>query len=418
MTGLPELLPALERNSRSGSIMQTEKKQISKNRVKISITVPASKIEEYFESHYNRMAESVTLPGFRPGKAPRVMTIEAIGQARLANMTLEQAIDEAYRDALAEHKTYPVTPPAVSISKHPKLDGNGEENDLVFEVEFDILPEAKIGDYKKVKLPKSETSTEVTDEEVEKVVDYLRRQAAELKDLDREAKSGDWADISFEGSIKGVVKEKLTSPSLPMVIGETKMIPGFEEEIIGMKKGEEKEFELSFPKDFPDKEFAGEKVKFKVSLKEIKEIKLPKVDGEFLSRFGLKSEKEFKGNVKKGLEDEKKEQVRQERVSALSEQLIKMIKVEIPKSLIENESARMKNMLISDLSNKQMTLDQYIESLKITQKKFDEDLIEQAKRNIMLGVAVGEIAKKENIEINSQEGTRRVFDYLIELATK
>ncbi len=398
--------------------MQSEKKQISKNRVKISITVPAAKIEEYFESHYNRLASTVTLPGFRAGKAPKVMTIEAIGQARLANLTLEQAIDESYRDALAEHKTYPVTPPAITISKHPKLDGNGDENDLEFEVEFDILPEAKIGDYKKIKLPKSETSTEVSDEEVDKVVDYLRRQAANLKDLDREAKTGDWADISFEGSIKGVQKEKLTSPTLPMVIGETKMIPGFEEQLIGMKKNETKEFEISFPKDFADKDFAGQKANFKVTLKELKEIELPKVDAEFLARFGLKSEKELKTNIKKGLEDEKKEQARQEMVGAISEQLIKMTKVEIPKSLIENESARMKNMLISDLSNRQMTLDQYIESLKITPKKFEEDLEVQAKRNIELGVAVGEIARKENIEVNSQEGTRRVFDYLIDLGTK
>ena len=398
--------------------MKTEKKQLSKNRLKLTITVDANKIEEYFELHYNRLAPTVTLQGFRAGKAPRVMTIEAIGQAKLANLTLEQAIDESYREALNEHEAYPVTAPAVTISKHPKLDGNGEENDLVFEVEFDILPEAKIGDYKKIKLPKSEMTTEVTDEEVDKVVDYLRRQAAELKGVDREAKLGDWADISFKGSIKGVELEKLTSPSLPMVIGETKMIPGFEEELIGMKKEQEKEFDLTFPKDFPDKEFSGAKVKFKVTLKDLREVNLPAVNDEFLERFGLKTLKELKTNVKKGLEDEKTEQIRQEQVSVISEQLIKMIKVEIPKSLIENESIRMKNMLISDLSNRQMTLDQYIESLKITQKKFDEDLVEQSKRNIMLGVAVGEIAKKEKIEVNSQEGTKRVFDYLIGLSSK
>lgn len=399
--------------------MKSEKKQLSKNRVKIFVTVSPTQMEEYFETHYERLAPTVTLQGFRPGKAPRVMTIEAIGQARLTNVALEQAIDEAYREALNEHGTYPVTPPSVSISKHPQFEGNGEQNELKFEVEFDILPEAKVGDYKKIKIKKIDPKRlEVTEEEVEKVVEYLRRQSADLKEADRTAKFGDWADIFFKGSIKSVEKEKLTSPSLPMVIGETKMIPGFEEQIIGMKKAEKKEFELTFPKDFPDKEFAGEKVKFEVELKDLREINLPEMNDEFFAKFGLKSLKELKTNIKKSLESEKLEQVRSEQVAEVSAQLVKSTKVDIPKSLIENEMARMKNTLIADLSKQNMTVIQYIESLKITEKKFDEDLAEQSKRNILLGVSIGEIAKKEKIEINSQEGTRKVFDFLVELATK
>jgi len=397
--------------------MKSEKKQLSKNRIKLTITVEASKVEEYFESHYKRLAPTANLQGFRPGKAPRVMTIEAIGQSRLTNLTLESAIDEAYRAALQEHKTYPVTQPAITISKHPKLDGTSEGNDLAFEVEFDILPEAKIGNYKKIKVSKIDPkTTEVTNEEVEKVVDYLRRQASKLNPIERGAKTGDWADISFEGSIKGVKKDKLTSPSLPMVIGDTKMIPGFEGKLVGMKKDEEKQFDINFPKDFQDKEFASAKVNFKLKLKELREVILPEIDGEFLKRFGLKKIDELKTNIKKGLEGEKKEQARGQQISEISEQLIKITKVEIPKSLIDSESQRMKNVLASDLSQKGLTLDKYIESLKITQKKFDEDLLGQAKRNILLGVAIGEIAKKEKIEVNSKEGTRRVFDYLIESA--
>jgi len=398
--------------------MKSEKKQISKNRVKITISVPAEKVEEYFESHYNRLAQSVNLQGFRPGKAPRVMTIEAIGQARLANVTLEQAIDEAYREALSEHGAYPVTPPSISISKHPSFEGSGEQNELKFEVEFDILPEAKIGNYKKIKIKKIDPARlEVKDEEVDKVVDYLRRQSSDLKEIDRAAKVGDWADISFKGSIKSVEKEKLTSPALPMVIGETKMIPGFEQQIVGMKKSEKKEFELTFPKDFPDKEFANQKAKFEVTLKDLREMNLPELNDEFFAKFGLKSLKELKTNVRKSLESEKKEQTRGEQVAQVSEQLIKTTKVEIPKSLIDNEKARMKNAMIADLSKKGMNIEKYIENLRITEKKFDDDLAEQARRNILLGVSIGEIAKAEKIEINSQEGTRKVFDHLIELAT-
>jgi len=399
--------------------MESDKKQISKNRVKITISVPASKVEEYFEAHYARLAPTVNLQGFRPGKAPRVMTIEAIGQARLANMTLEQAIDEAYREALQQHKTYPVTPPSVSISKHPTFEGTGEQNELKFEVEFDILPEAKVGAYQKIRIKKADQKRlEVTDEEVDKVVEYLRRQSADLKEKTGRAAKGDWVDISFKGSIKSVEKEKLTSLSLPMVIGETKMIPGFEEKLIDMKKGEKKEFKITFPKDFQDKEFAGQKAKFALELKDLREINLPELKDEFFTKFGLKTLKELRTNIQKSLIAEKQEHVRGEQVGQISQELMKITKVDIPKSLIANEKARMKSALTTDLSKQNLTLEKYIQNLKITEKKFEEDLEVQAKRNILLGVAIGEIAKKEKIEINSQEGTRRVFDYLIELATK
>jgi trigger factor len=203
-----------------------------------------------------------------------------------------------------------------------------------------------------------------------------------------------------------------------MVVGETKMIPGFEEQIIGMKKAENKEFDIDFPKDFPDKEFAGQKAKFEVTLKDLREIILPELNEGFFQKFGLKSIKELKENIRKSLEAEKQEQVRGEQVAEISEQLVKTTKVDIPKSLIENEKARMKNILVTDLQQKGLTLDQYVESLKITDKKFDEDLSDQAQKNILLGVTVGEIARTEKIEVNSQDGTRKVFDYLIDIATK
>ena len=396
--------------------METTLKQLSKNRVKISIAIPAEAMEAYFESHYEKLATTVTLPGFRAGKAPRVMTIEAIGQARIANMALEEAIDEAYRNALNEHKKYPVTAPAISISKHPQFEGTGEQNELKFDVEFDILPEAKVGDYKKIKVKKIDPKTlEVTDEEIEKVVEYLRRQSSDLKQVDRAAEMNDWIDLSFEGSIKGVKKDKLTSSAMPIVLGETKLIPGFEENVVGMKKGETKEFKIKFPKDFADKEFANNEVQFKVTVNDVREINLPEMNAAFFEKFGLKNIKELKANIKTSLEAEKKENARQSQVVEISEQIIKITKVDIPKSLIDNEKSRMREILSQDLARQGSTIDQYMANLKLTEKKFDEDLEKQASRNILLGVGVGEIARKEKIEINSQEGTRRVFDFIVKL---
>lgn len=398
--------------------MKSEKKQISKNRLKLIISIEPKQMEEYFESEYQRLAPTVNLPGFRPGNAPRVMTIEAIGQTRLSQNALELAINEAYRKALIEHGVYPVTPPSISISKHPSFTKDGK-NELIFEVEFDILPKAKIGDYKKIKVEMIDPKTlAVTDEEVEKVVGYLRREKAELKDIDRAARAGDWVLISFVGSIKKVMQEKLTSQNFPMVVGETHLVPGFEPNLIGMKKGETKEFDLKLPKDFADKDFAGKEVHFKLTLNDLKEMILPKANEEFAKKFGVEKLPLLKINIKKSLEQEKKERETRTQIAAISDQIVKMTKVDIPKSLIENEKERMKAVLREDLGRQGTTLERYIENLKLTPEKINQDLEEQAKRNIILGVGLGEVGREEKIEMGTPEGSRRVFERIIELCAE
>lgn len=376
-------------------------------------------MEKFFEDQYNRLAPTTNLPGFRPGKAPRVMTIEAIGQTRLSQSALENAINEGMREALKEHKVYPVTQPSISISKYPAFGENQKENELVFDLEFDILPKAKIGDFKKIKVKKTDPKNlEVSAEEVERVIEYLRRQAATMKEVEGKAKKGDWVQISFKGSIKHVEKEKLTSPSFPMVIGESRMIPGFEDELIGMKKQEKKEFDIKFPEDFQDKEFAGEMAHFAVTLEEHKEIILPRVDDEFVARFGHKKVNELKTAVKNSLVQEKIERENQILHSQIAEQVVKITKVDIPKSLIDQESNRMKAQLEKDLQNKGLTLEKYLENVKITPEKIEQDLGTQAKKNILLGVGLGEIALQEGIEISPKTGVLKVYDRIIELCAK
>lgn len=394
--------------------MKSTKHNLSKNRVKLSINVDPKQVTACFDCEYDKLKDSVEIAGFRKGKAPKVMTVEKIGHAHLAQLALQRAVDQAFRTSLTEHSLYPVTPPNISIAKHPSFLDDESKNELVFEVEFDILPKAKIGNYKKIKVDKVDPkSIEVSAEEVSKVINYLRRQAAQLKAVDKPLAKGDWVELDFTGSIKGVIKEKLTSKSLPIVVGETKLIPGFEEKIINMKKGDKKTFEVVLPADFFDKEFAGEKVKFDVTIIEIKGINLPEIDNDFLQRFGLKTEKQMRENIKKGLVEEKKERARRKQITQIADQITRMTKVDIPKALIENEQKRIKEALLKDLASKGMILEKYLQSLKTTEEKLEADLKVQAERNIILGVGVGEIAKAEKINLSENKGTNAVFEYLI-----
>jgi len=399
--------------------MKSIKKQISKNRIKITISIEPEKMEEYFEKNYKILAPTVNLPGFRKGKAPRKMAIESIGHGRLSQGAVQDAISEAYQQVLVEYSLNPVTPPNVTVSKHPSFVPEGGQNELEFDVEFDILPEARLGNYKKLKVTKiDESKLVVTDEEVDKVVDYLANQASTLKEIDRLAKTGDWAQISFKGSQDHVEKEKLCSTSFPFVLGQTSFIPGFEQEIVGMKKGEQKEFDVTFPKDFQDKEIAGKKAHFALTLEDLKEIILPKIDTEFAQKFGRKNPKDLKEAIKKSLEGEKMDREKGQQKNQIADQLVKIVKVDVPSALIEQEKQRMKGALEQDLQKQGGTIDKYMENLKLTPEKMEKDLLEQAKRNIELGVALGEVAKAEKIAISSQESTNQVFEKLIELNSK
>lgn len=397
-------------------MIKTTKKQISKNRVKISVEIAPEMMVKLYDEVYERLAPTVTLPGFRAGKAPKIMTVEAIGQQRLIQDALSRGVDEGYRASLLEHKLYPVTQPAISIANYPAFGDEQDKNKLTFDIEFDILPEAKVGDYKKIKLPKVDPKmTEVKDEEVEKVLGYLGKQSAELTDKEGKAEKGDWIQVSFEGSVKGVVKENMTSKSFPMVLGETQLVPGFEEQIVGMKKGEERSFDIKMPKDMPDKEIAGQDVKFKVNLEELKSVKMPKVDDAFALKFGHKNPKLLKEAIKKSLVGEKEERQNAERIAAISDHLIKITKVDVPDSLIEEEGKRIRETFEHDLQHQQQTIEQYLAQTKTDPKKFESDLKEGAKRNILLSVAINEVAKKEGVKIGENGTMRPVFDYLIKL---
>lgn len=398
--------------------MDIAKKQISKNRVKFIVNVSSAMMSDFFENEFLKLLPSVSLPGFRPGKVPRVMAIEAIGQNRIVSLAVEKALDEGYKKALIEHKLYPVSQPAVSIIKHPSFI-EGADNKLEYEVEFDILPEAKIGDYKKIKVEKfDEKKIVVTEDEVDRVINYLVRQASSLEEKDGKLQEGDWAEINFFGEINKIKKDILSSNNFPMVVGETKMVDGFTKQIIGTKKGETKEFEIKMPKDLPDKEIADKKVNFKVEILNIKKIIKPKIDNKFAEKFGHKNPLELKKAIKASLVAEKKENELQKINAKISEQVIKLTKVEIPKSLIDSEVVRLKQSMEEGLKKQGLTYEKYLADSKVDPAKAQKDLENQAKMNITLGVGLSEIAKKEKVEISSKEGMQKVYDKIIDICAK
>lgn len=397
--------------------MKSKFSQISKSRVKLTIEVPAEKFQRFFEIALERKGKGVALPGFRPGKAPRKMLIEAIGEGPLLEEGLNLAINDSYPQAIKEHELRPVGQPAITIVQYPSLEE--KDKSLLYSLETDTLPEVKIKNYRTLKLEKEdEGKLEVTEEEVEKVVKYLQNQGATFEPKIGHIEKGDRAEIDFEGFVDQVKKDALSSSNFPLIVGESNFLPGFEDQLLGMSQGENKEFKIVLPKEFPQKDLVGKTVTFKVEAKLVQKIILPPADDKFAENFGFQTVGELKNKLKENLALEKKERARQEKEKQLAEFLIGVTEAEIPQSLLELESQRLRTEIETNIAKNNMKLEDYLAKIHIPPEKFAEDIEKEARKNLLVGLALGEIAKREKIRLDKERGMRPVVDWLIQQATK
>lgn len=400
-------------------ILKIKLEKLPQSQVKLTIDVGFSQIKAIFDRVFKEESQKLELPGFRKGMAPKRLAIEAIGETRLFNQTVGEALNQSFKEALKEKKLIPVSSPKVQITQSPSLFDEKFTRSLIYEAEFDVLPQIKLGDYKKIKISSlKKRDLEVSSEEVEKTLEYLRIQGGKLTEINRPAKTGDRVEIDFQAFERGVPLEKLTSQNHPLILGKKTLLKEIEEKIIGMKKGDQKRFSLVLPNEPRFQELKGKKVDFKIKVNLVQEVTLPALDEQFASRFGQGSLSKLKEAIKKQTLAQKKQGVRVKQEQELANELISKMKAELPANLILRERDKLKQNLLNFLQQRQTSLENYLKSIKSSEQKLEEGLALQAKRNLLLGLALGEIAKIEKIPVDSQEGTKRVVDWLIERAGK
>lgn len=389
--------------------MKTKLEKLPKSRIKMHVELDQEEMAKYVEQAYQELAPTVTIKGFRPGKAPRDMIERHLGDERIKHVALDKALPESFAQGLMEVGHVSVGSPAVSIHKF--------DDGLHYEAEVDVMPKIEVGDYKKlkVKLPEKES---VSEEEADKVVDYLRRQKATLKDIDRAAKKEDWLDIDFEGKLNGVVQEKLTSKNFPLVLGSANFIAGFEDELVGMKEGETKAFKLKLANDFGEKELAGKEVEFSVKVNKVKEIILPEADDAFAKDFGQDSKDKMRESIKKSIEVEKDERREQQIEQLMLDKVLGVTKVDVPESLVEQELDRIFHRMEHEASHYGMSLEQYLLQMKKTQEELRKEFRGQAEKNVKIGLMLGEVVKREEMDKEDKEVAKKVVDKLREYLTK
>ena len=367
------------------------------NELKLEFTVEAAKFDEAIQKVYVKSAKYFNIPGFRKGKAPLAIVEKHYGKEIFYEDAFNEIVPEIYEKELKENNIEAVSRPDIEVTQI------GKGQDLIFTAVVQIKPEVTVGKYKGIALKKIEYT--VSDENIDHEIEHMRERNARIITVeDRAVKDKDIVTIDFEGSVDGVPFEGGKAEGHELTIGSKTFIPGFEDQIIGMKKEEEKDITVTFPKDYFSKDLAGKEAVFKVKLHEIKEKELPTVDDEFakdVSEFDTLEE--LKKSIREKLEEENTRRAKYETEEAAIKAVCDATEIDIPSGMIESEIDNMVKEVESRLSYQGLKLEQYLQMLNKTEADFRKEYEEQAKENVKSRLVLEAVAKDAKIEVAEDE---------------
>ncbi len=375
-------------------ITRTDK---SNTEITLLISATTAELTPIKNAVVHRLSHNVKLPGFREGKAPQSMIEKSLDQNLLQNDFLDEAMTQLYAQATVTENVRPVTRPEVSIKKFVPY------SELEFEVSASIVGKIELPDYKKITVPKDKIS--VTAKEVTTVIDSLKTRLAEKKEVKRAAKLKDEAVIDFKGvDTAGKAIEGADGTDYPLVLGSKAFIPGFEEEVVGLKAGDKKTFDIVFPKDYGAQALAGTTVTFSITVKTVNELVEPAVDDEFAAKVGpFKTAEELKSDIKKQLTTEREREVEGKQQDELLKTISEKTKVEIPEPLVEQQVIYNLDEVRRSLVQQGQTYQEFLEAEGKTEEQHKEELKPQALEQLKASLILSEIAEIEKISVEPEE---------------
>ncbi len=367
------------------------------NEVKLSFEVEAEKFEEAIQKVYAKSAKYFNIPGFRKGKAPYRIVEKQYGAEIFYEDAFNEVVPEIYEKELKDAEIIAVSRPDIDITQMEK------GKDLIFTATVQTKPEVELGKYKGIELKKIEYTVE--DENINHELGHMQEHNARLVNVeDRSVESEDTTVIDFEGFVDNVPFEGGKAEGHELVIGSNTFIPGFEDQIIGMNIGEEKDINVTFPEEYFSKELAGKEATFKVKLHEIKKKEMPKLDDEFakdVSEFDTLDE--LKASIKEKLEEENTSKAKYETEEEAIKTVCDDVKVEIPSGMVETETDNMIKEIEQRLMYQGLNLAQYLQMMNKTEADMRKELEEQATRQVKVRLVLEAIIKAEKIEAAEEE---------------
>ena len=362
--------------------MQVSIETLSGLERRMTIGVPAEKIESKVQSRLQEAARTFQMKGFRKGKVPLKVIRNRFGKG-VRQEVLGEVMSESYYEAVSQENVKPAGQPRIEAKSLE------EGKDLEFTATFEVYPEVRLGDFSKIKVEKK--TADISEEDIDKMIETLRQQRLSYKETNRSARKKDQVNIDFEGTLDGEKFEGGEAKGVNLVLGSNRMIPGFEEGLLKKKKGEDVTLSLNFPEDYHSEELAGKPVEFKVHINEVAEPVLPELNDEFFASFdvtegGLEA---FRQEVKANMERELKHAVRNNVKNQVIEGLLEIHQVEVPKALISNEVDVLRRQAVQQFGG-----GANIDASRLPAEMFSE----QATRRVTLGLIMGEIIKEKDIK--------------------
>ena len=377
--------------------MSLQVEKMEKNMAKLTIEVAAEDLEKAMQNAYQKAKGRISIPGFRKGKAPRKMIEQMYGKGVFLEDAVNALIPEHYSKALAECELEIVSQPTIDITQAEP----GKA--FIFTAEVAVKPEVTLGDYKGVEVPKTEIT--VTDEDVEaELKKEQEKNSRTISVEDRAAQLNDIVTIDFEGSVDGVPFDGGQATEYPLTLGSNTFIPGFEEQLVGAKVGDDVDVKVTFPEEYQAKELAGKEAVFKCTVHEIKAKELPELDDEFASEVSEEAEtlEDYKAEVKAKIKERKENEGKEKKENQAVEQAVANAEIDLPAPMVDLPAKQMADDFARRIMQQGMSVEQYFQFTGLNEEKMMEELKPQAEKRIRTRLVLEAIVAAENIEVSDE----------------
>lgn len=377
--------------------MSLQVEKLEKNMAKLTVEVSAEELEKAIQGAYLKNKNKISIPGFRKGKAPRVMIEKMYGAGIFYEDAANALIPEAYSKAVEESELDVVSQPEIDVTQLEK------GKPFIFTAEVAVKPEVTLGDYKGLEVEKADL--EVKEEEIEAELKKEQENNSRTIDVDdRTVENGDITTIDFDGSVDGVPFEGGKGEDYPLTIGSGAFIPGFEEQLVGAELGKEMEVHVTFPEDYHAEELKGKAAVFKCTVKSIKVKELPELDDEFakdVSEFDTLEE--YKNDIKEKLAVQKEEAAKRAKEDAVVDKAIENASMEIPEPMVQNQIRNMVDDFARRIQSQGLSIEQYFQFTGLDAEKLQEQMRPQALKRIQSRLVLEKIAEAEDIQIADEK---------------
>lgn len=377
--------------------MLKEIKEIGGGQVELTVEIPPMEMQVFLNQAAKEISQHTKIAGFRPGKAPYDLVKKQVGEMKIYDEALEIAVSKTYVEIIKAKKLSVIGQPQIKVEKI------APGNPLVYTATVALLPSLKLPDYAQIKV--SPKPIKIEEKEVSEILENLRKMKVQEKPVEREIKKDDRVDLDFDMFLNGVAIENGQHRDYPVIIGENRLVPGFEDQLIGLKAGGKKEFKLAMPQDHFDNKLAGKEIDFKVTVKTVYLRQLPELNDELAQGFGqFKSLEELKKQVWHNLEEEKKMKEEQRLEGELLDKLIKATEFSIiPDILVKSETHKMLHEFEATINRQGMQFDDYLKTISKTKEQLEGEFTKTAEDRVKSALITRQIAEEEKVEVRDDE---------------